>query len=113
MGDKIREFETGAVRDTDQDKLCYDGFLSPFVIKRYAEYMHKHRLQSDGNLRSPDNWQKGIPIDVYIESKFRHFMDTWMWHRGNKDIDIEEALCAELFNTMGLLFELLKDKQKK
>ncbi len=56
-----RTFETGATRDTGDDKLKFDGFLSASVIKRYAEYMHKNRIQSDGSLRDPDNWQKGIP----------------------------------------------------
>ncbi len=111
---QIRQFETGATRDTDIGKLDYEGFLSPMVLQRYAQYLHKHRIQSDGQLRDSDNWQKGIPVTEYMKSKARHFMSTWLIHRGVKLydkgtlIDLEESLCAELFNTMGFLFELLK-----
>ena len=112
MTNKIRQFDSGATRDTDVGKLDYEGFLSPLVLKRYAEYLHKHRIQSDGKLRDSDNWQKGIPIKEYMKSKARHFFTTWLWHRNKSiDIDIEDTLCAELFNTMGMLLELLKIKE--
>jgi len=116
---KIRQFDTGATRDTDVDKLDYEGFFSPIVLQRYAQYLHKHRIQSDGNLRDSDNWQKGIPIVEYMKSKARHFMATWLIHRGVKLydkgtlVDLEETLCAELFNTMGYLFEILKKKSEE
>lgn len=108
----MREFDTGAARDTDEGKPDYEGFLSPRVLVRYGEYMSKHRVQADGKLRDSDNWQKGIPIAQYMKSKWRHFMDTWIWHR-NKPVgaDIEDSLCAELFNTMGMLDTVLKDKE--
>lgn len=111
----MREFESGATRDDDIDKLDFEGFFSPQVLIRYAQYMHKHRTQADGKLRDSDNWQKGIPIQQYIKSKWRHFMDTWMNYRlgmyvGDTAI-LEESLCAELFNTMGMLHEILKEKK--
>ena len=110
---EIRKFESGATRDSDENKLDYEGFLSPIVLRRYAQYMCKHRKQSDGQLRDSDNWQKGIPIAQYMKSKWRHFMDTWSQWRAKIDhpidqYDIEESLCAELFNTMGMLHEILK-----
>ena len=104
----MREFETGATRDDDADKLDYEGFESPFVLERYAQYMHSNRLQSDGKLRASDNWQKGISKDVYMKSMHRHFMDVWMGHRG-RDVDMEESLCALMFNTMGYLFEKMRN----
>jgi hypothetical protein len=108
---KVRKFATGATRDTDKDKLDYEGFLSPIVLKRYAEYLHKHRIQADGSYRDSDNWQKGIPLNVYMKSMFRHFMDVWHFHRlPLHDLNQEEALCAVIFNTIGYLFELLKEK---
>ena len=106
----MREFSTGATRDVDTEKYDYEGFLSPIVLERYAAYMHKHRHQADGKLRDSDNWQKGIPIPVYMKSLWRHFMDLWMGHRG-KPIDMEETLCAMLFNTMGYLHEHLQSKR--
>ena len=107
----MRKFDTGATRDTDENKLDFEGFLSPLVLQRYAEYMNKHRVQADGGLRDSDNWQKGIPEEVYMKSGFRHFFDWWVNHRGivslTKDT-MEESLCALLFNVMGYLHEYLR-----
>ena len=108
----MRTFETGATRNSDEDKYDYEGFLSPAVLKRFAQYMHEHRKQADGNLRSGDNWQKGMPVESYMQSMWRHFMDVWCNHRGVKtDADMEEALCALLFNVQGMLFEVLRSTQ--
>jgi hypothetical protein len=116
---EIRKFETGATRDTDTGKFDYEAFLSPVVLERYAEYLHKHRVQPNGDIRPGDNWQKGIPQDVYMKSMVRHMIDTWKLHRGypatdwktKEPVDIEDALCGVLFNTMGKLFEILKEKK--
>src|SRR6267142_2513848 len=81
-----RLFPTGATRDTDKTKLDYEGFLSPRVLKRYAEYMHECRLRNippGQELRSSDNWQKGIPKDAYMKSLLRHVMEIWTGHRGS------------------------------
>lgn len=105
----MREFDTGATRDTDTGKLDYEGFLSPIVLQRYAQYMHKNRVQADGNIRASDNWQKGIPLGAYMSSAHRHFMDWWLNHDGwPANADTEEAICALLFNAMGYLHETLK-----
>jgi len=108
----MRKFETGATRDTDAGKHDYEGFYSPLVVERFGQYMTKHRVQADGNLRDSDNWQKGIPKDAYIKSAFRHYHDWWMQHRGyaGKD-ELEESICALLFNAQGYLYELLKEKK--
>ena len=110
---KIRTFETGAPRDADTGKLDFEAFLSPLALKRYAEYMHKHRKQSDGTLRDGDNWQKGIPPKQYFKSWWRHFFDCWaFWRSGHHFTEQqEENLCAALFNNFGLLHELLKSKE--
>lgn len=112
---EMRTFDTGATRSAIADKFDYEGFISPLVIERYGQFMHKHRVQADGNLRDSDNWQKGIPKTEYVKSLFRHFLDLWKLHRGfpvvDKQtglyIDIEDTICAILFNAMGLLFEIL------
>ena len=109
----LRTFESGAIRDTDRGKLDYEGFLSPVVLRRFAEYMNDHRTLPDGTLRDSDNWQAGFPPDVLMKSGFRHFMDWWGCHRGDsggEDPDIEEAICALLFNGMAYLHGLLADK---
>jgi hypothetical protein len=105
----IRKFDTGATRDTAQDKLDFEGFLSPLVIQRYAEYMHGCRKQSDGAMRDSDNWQKGIPKDVYMKSMWRHFMEVWACHRADGRVG-QADLCALMFNVMGLLHEIKKEE---
>lgn len=108
----MRTFDTGATRDTADDKLDYEGFLSPLVLKRYAEYLHKHRKQSDGTMRDSDNWQKGIPIETYMKSAWRHFMEMWTTHRRQGHAD-EDAMCALLFNVMGYLHEVIVQRQRR
>ena len=108
---EIRQFDTGATRDTDDGKLDYEAFLSPLVLERYAQHLHKHRVQSDGKMRDGDNWQRGIPKKVYMKSAFRHFIDWWSHHRHPGKDGIEEAICSLIFNAMGYLHELLKERK--
>ena len=114
---KIREYQTGATRDTDENKLKYEGFISPLVEKRFAEYMHIHRRQPDGNLRAPDNWQKGIPLADYADSLVRHVQDFRLHVDGFAteavSQDLEDVLCAIRFNVDGYLFEILKQRAAK
>lgn len=105
----MRKFMTGATRDTDDGKLDYDGFLSPLAIERFAQYMDKHRHTPNG-LRDSDNWQAGIPLEVYRKSFLRHALDAWKLGRAGGLIGegIEESLCAVLFNLQGWLHEAIK-----
>jgi hypothetical protein len=105
----MRQFETGATRNLDHNKLDYEGFLSPLALKAYAEYMHKNRLQADGKLRDSDNWQKGIPITAYMKSMWRHFFDVWSNHRGVETHENQiDNLCGMMFNVQGMLHEEIK-----
>ena len=109
---KMRIFKTGATRDNDEGKIDYEGFYNPLVVQRFGEYMDKHRHQADGQIRTSDNWQKGIEKSAYMKSAFRHFHDWWMEHRGYASREgLEDALCALIFNAQGYLYEVLKDKQ--
>jgi hypothetical protein len=117
----VRAFGTGATRDLDANKLDFEGFLSPLVLERYAQHMHKARSMPDGSMRESDNWQLGIPVPVYMKSMFRHFFAVWKLHRGlpvTEEVrgetivkDLETELCALLFNANGMLHELLKAKR--
>jgi len=121
----MRNFDTGATRDSDTTKYDIDGFLSPFALHRFLRYMHKHRHQADGGLRDSDNWQKGIPIEAYRKSAWRHWFDVWCILRDHPeltgqaddqtpdDIDLEESLCATLFNVQGLLHEVVKARMER
>ena len=107
----MRRFPSGATRDDDDGKLDYEGFLSPIVLVRYAEYMDRHRVQADGELRASDNWQRGITKPAYAKSLWRHFMDFFLEHRGYQSREgMEDALCAIIFNASGYLHELLKER---
>ena len=116
---EMREFHTGATRDADDDRPDYEGCLSPLVLERFGEYMVKHRKQADGKLRDSDNWQKGIPRSAYLQGLLRHVMHLWQRHRGwpvrdpLAGADLEEDICAALFNLQGYLHEYLKAKNPK
>lgn len=113
---EIRKFDTGATRNIDADREDPEGFLSPIVMDRFCEYMSKHRLQADGSLRESDNWQKGIPLKAYMKGLMRHVKHLWTRHRGFKvtdpkaGVDIEEDLCAIIFNAQGYLHEIIKER---
>ena len=115
----IRQFDTGATRDTAEGKLEPWGFGSALVDLAYAEYMHENRIQSDGSLRASDNWKKGIPRDAYWHSLSRHIQDLRLIIEGfpekAREQDIVKVLCAIKFNVDGLLYETLKarDEQKE
>lgn len=116
----VRTFPTGATRDTDANKLDFEGFLSPLALQAFAEYMHANRVQSDGTLRSSDNWQKGIPLDAYMKSMWRHFFAVWSTYRdaigfeGGEYQDIQITnLCALLFNVQGMLHEMVKLREQR
>lgn len=112
----LRSFGSGATRDTAEGKFDYEGFLHPWVLTMYAEYMDRNRVQSDGSIRPSDNWQQGIPRDVYMKSMFRHFMELWREHRVGKvgfDVSPEprnDALCGLMFNVMGYMFEIIAEE---
>lgn len=121
----MRTTETGATRDKEDGKLAYGRFLSPRVIRRYCEYLQVHRKQADGKLRDPDNWKKGMPVEWYRESLLRHVHEVWeltaqdgseqsAWEREGNEPGfvtaevLEDALCATIFNAMGMLFEVTR-----
>jgi hypothetical protein len=111
---EMRSFEGGATRNTDEGKIDYEGFLSPFALKAYCEYLDKHRVQADGKLRDSDNWQSGFGPGVCMKSLLRHTWDAWMIHRGGvvfedgKVVSKKDALCAAMFNIMSQLHDMEK-----
>ena len=106
----MRQFEGGATRDDADGKPDFEGYLSPEVIDCYGQYMLKHQTTAAGR-RASDDWQQGIPKDVYIKSAWRHFLDWWKEHRGIPSREgLEDALCALIFNAMGYLHESLKSE---
>ena len=116
--EKTRTFDGGATRNSEEDKLDYEGFLSDLVIERYAQYLHSHRALEDGTLRDSDNWQRGMPLSVYMKSAWRHLKSWWSLHRmqfrgryPNHKL-LEDAICGVIFNASGYLHELLVEPRE-
>ena len=61
-----REFNTGAVRDTTENKGSY-YLLPPHAIHRMAQH-----FQTGGKKYSPRNWEKGMPLSKFLDSALRH-----------------------------------------
>ncbi len=112
----MRKFGSGATRNNVEGRLNYVKALSPIVLERYVQYLNAHRKQADGTLRDFDNWKKGIPTNVYFEGLGRHFIALWLLTDGypaedNKGpVNMEDTLAAIIFNSMGWLHEILKEK---
>src|SRR5262245_3364407 len=113
---RLRTFDTGATRSPDSTRDDPEGFLSPLVLDRFCAYMTRHRVQADGTVRDSDNWQKGMPLSSYMKGLWRHFLHAWTRHRGYpvRDAgaaqDLEEDLCAIIFNAQGYLHTLWTSK---
>jgi hypothetical protein len=106
----MREFEGGASRDSDTDKIDPDACFSPLVIKAVSEYLLKHSYLPGGKRRSCENWQAGMPRNVWRKSLDRHVLDLKLHDRGYGDQAREgaiDALCAIIFNAQGRLLEEL------
>lgn len=118
--EQVRKFATGATRDLDKDKLEPARFLSWRVMNMYFKYMHRNRQMKDGSLRDPDNWKKGIPMDVYEASLGRHYLDFQLMREAirydgivpHKDYMLD-TLAAMMFNVMGYAHEYLKELSRR
>jgi len=117
----MRQFESGATRDANDhpDKPSYYKGLSPIVLREYVKYIGRHRTMSDGSKRDWNNWKNGIPIDVYMDGLLRHVMAVWLIQQGfksydnNGEVTLKDSLNGVLFNTTGMLHEILKDEIKQ
>lgn len=112
---KNRVFETGANRNSADGKLDTYGFNNPLVDLSFNKYMHHHRKLEDGTLRDSDNWQKGFPDRVIMESLGRHIQDVKLIYSGvkvtenGKEVTMEEAINGAKFNLNALMLSILKD----
>lgn len=79
---KIRTLKSGAIRDTDNGKFEYLGFMHPLNDYSFAQYMHAHRKMADGSMRDSNNWWGGFGLDVCIHSLTRHVEDLKLIHSG-------------------------------
>jgi len=71
----------------------------------------------DGSKRDWDNWKNGIPIDVYMDGLLRHVWAVWLIQQGfksydnNGEVTLKDSLNGVLFNSIGMLHEILKDEK--
>ena len=91
-------FDTGAVRDTAEDKPRPD-LISPFAEERLGEWLRKGAVKY-----AERNWEKGIPMSRCLASLCRHVMK---FKQGRRD---EDHLAAVMFNAMAIMHyeELIK-----
>lgn len=89
--DNIRNFSTGAVRDTAEGKPRM-GLLPLDLLKRVAKY-----YQIGAEKYEPDNWRKGQPKDTTMDSLLRHLES---YRRGETD---EDHLSAVVWNALSMM----------
>ncbi len=104
-------FSTGAYRDSDKDKIDFEGHLSPLTLMAIGRYMHKHRFLKDGTVRASDNWQLGFDDASFLKSGLRHQMNVWLIMRGHPaEESLDDALNGWAFNVLGLIHNREKRK---
>ena len=86
-----RHFNTGAQRDVVIGKGRYD-LISPIMIDRLAKLLQRGAEKYDDR-----NWEKGMPLSVYMDSGMRHL---YKFLEGNRD---EDHLIAAIWNLQALL----------
>jgi len=97
----MRHFNTGAVRDSDDEKEDYIETISWRAFKRYAKYMtSKKKKYGQGNFK------KGIPIESYEKSLVRHLQKYIenKYEKGVEEVN-EDHLSAMVFNLFGIMHE--------
>ena len=111
---EMKKFESGATRSVEGGRPSYVRALSPIVLKMYVEYLGRHRKQADGTMRDWDNWKGGMPKARYLDGLGRHNMNVWLLMHGfsaednHGPVTLENSLYGVMFNSMGMLHELLK-----
>lgn len=86
-----QEYDTGAVRDTSENKPRPD-LISPFFLERLGEHLRKGAAKYD-----EWNWAKGIPSSRCYESAVRHLMQF------AQGLLNEDHLAAAAFNIMVII----------
>lgn len=86
-----RQFATGAQRDVVTGKGRYD-LISPIMIDRLAQLLQRGAEKYDDR-----NWEKGMPLSVYVDSGLRHL---YKFLEGHRD---EDHLIAAIWNLQALL----------
>jgi len=90
---KRQKFESGMVRDTNDNKILWHLVADGPMLKRLAIHLTKGAKKY-----APQNWMKAegnAEYQRFRESAFRHFMQ---WYQGDND---EDHAAAVFFNING------------
>jgi hypothetical protein len=102
----IQEFESGAIRDSQEGKEDYIETIPWLTLKRWAEYMTSKKSKY-----GQGNFKKGIPISSYEASMMRHITKYFInKYEGGSLENNEDHLAAIMFNCGGIIFEEEKSK---
>jgi len=99
---KREEYDSGMVRDINDDKMLWHLVADGPMLERWAEHLTK-----GAEKYSPQNWMKAkgnAEQQRFRESAFRHFMQ---WYHGDDD---EDHAAAVFFNING--HEYVTEKQE-
>ena len=106
MGNDVRKFKTGAIRDSEEDKEDYTETISWTALRRFAQYMTSKKSRYGSG-----NFKKGIEISSYERSLIRHISKYMInKHEGGNLEKNEDHLAAIIFNTLGIMHEEEKMK---
>lgn len=86
-----RVFETGAVRDSNENKGRMDLLAWNAMLRGSRHYQY-------GSIRyKPHNWEAGIPVSAFLDSCLRHIAKYLC------GCDDEDHLAAAFFNISGAM----------
>jgi len=94
---KRQTFETGAVRDTAENKIRAD-LISPFALERLGEWLRLGCLKYEER-----NWERGIPVSRSTASLWRHLLK---FQQGDSSEDHLAAIfcnCMFIIHTMEMV----------
>jgi len=88
--ERLRQFESGAVRSTDADHVRFD-LITPIGLRRLAETC------AEGASKYGDrNWEKGMPASVMLNHAIRHI---YLYLQGDRS---EDHLAHAAWNLLGV-----------
>lgn len=104
---KRKQFDSGMVRDTEENKIDYLSILDGPMFDRWAAMLTRAKIKYPDIAPGIANWTLANGEEELVrfrKSAFRHFRQ---WMRGDRDEDHAAAL---FFNING--YEYVKDKLK-
>lgn len=96
----ITQFDSGAVRDTQDGKPNFLECFSPVAMWEYGMYM-----KGVSKRYPPDNWKRGIPQESALVSAERHLLQLKMETEYGVPPDGTDHAAALMFNVMVYLHE--------